>query len=327
MSDLDDIVAFLRVAETGSITRAAERLGVTKSVVSRRVARLESSLGTRLFARTTRGVGTTEAGAEFEERAARVLTDLAEARDAVAGRDGEPTGRLRLAAPLSFGLSQLSPVLAAFAVEHPRLVLDVAYGDRVVDLVAEGFDAALRIAAEPLPDSRLVARRLSPVRNVAVASPAYLARMGVPEAPGDLARHDCLIVTHAPPGEQWRFRTGPAERPRWLSINPARVRLKADSGDALRDAAVAGLGIAALPTFIAGEAVRVGRLVIVLDAYPMSARALYALRPPGRLPGKTRALIDFLAARFGPEPTWDPCFRAIEAAGSLRREGVAAAVP
>jgi DNA-binding transcriptional LysR family regulator len=310
MGDLDDILAFLRVVETGSITRAAERLGVTKSVVSRRVARLERSLGTRLVARTTRGAGPTEAGAEFEERATRVLADLAEARDAVAGRDGEPAGRLRLAAPLSFGLSQLSPVLAAFAAEHPRLVLDVAYGDRPVDLAAEGFDAALRIATEPLPDSRLVARRLSPVRNAAVASPAYLARAGVPAHPGELARHDCLVVTHAPPAEQWRFRAGTPERPRWLSINPARVRLRADSGDALKDAAVAGLGIAALPTFITGAAIRDGLLVPVLEAYPMPARALYALRPPGPLAGKTRALIDHLAARFGPEPTWDPCFRA-----------------
>jgi DNA-binding transcriptional LysR family regulator len=308
MGDLDDILAFLRVVETGSISRAAERMGVTKSVVSRRVARLEASLGTRLLARTTRGVAATEAGAEFEARASRVLADLAEARDAVSGRDGEPAGRLRLAAPLSFGLSQLAPVLAAFAAEHPRLVLDVAYGDRTVDLAAEGFDAALRIATEPLPDSRLVARRLSPVRNVAVASPAYLARMGRPAHPGELARHDCLVVTHAPPGEQWRFRVPSGERARWLSINPTRVRMRSDSGDALRDAAAAGLGIAALPTFIAGGAIGEGRLVTVLDAYPMPARALYALAPPGRLPGKVRVLFDYLAARFGPEPTWDPCF-------------------
>ncbi len=320
MSSLEDVEAFVRVAETLSFSRAAERLGVSKSVVSRRVDRLERSLGgTRLLARTTRGASLTEAGREFERRCRAVLADLDEARNAVAGRDGgELAGTLRLAAPRAFGTRHLSPALAAFAAAHPALVLDVAYADRHADLVAEGFDAAVRIGS--LPDSSLVARRLSPVRNVVVASPAYLARRGRPRTPADIAQHDCLVITHAPPAEQWRFRDGR----RWIGLNPPRVRLRADNGDALKDAAVAGLGLAVLPSFIAADALGRGELEVVLHDHALPERGLYVLRPPGRQPtAKVRALIDHLAAAFGPEPYWDPCWQKAHGAGartSTRRE-------
>lgn len=321
MSEIDDILAFVRVAETLSFSRAAERMQVTKSVVSRRIARLERSLGgVGLLVRTTRGVSLTEAGREFERRCREVLAGLEEAREAVMGQDGAAlAGTLRLAAPLAFGTRHLSPALAAFAAQHPGLVLDVAYAERPVDLVAEGFDAAIRIGV--LDDSSLIARRLSPVRNVLVASPTYLERMGEPRTPQDLTRHACLVSTHAPIAEQWCFRIGR----RWWALNPPQVRFRSDNGDALKDAAVAGLGLTVLPSFIAGEAIGSSALRVVFHDYPLPERGLYVLRPPGRhAPAKVRALIDHLAGIFGPEPYWDPCWHARQhgerAGGATARE-------
>ncbi len=310
MGELDDILAFLRVAETLSFSRAAERLQLTKSVVSRRIARLERSLGgTPLLTRTTRGVALTDAGRVFERGCREALAGLEQARDAVMGREGAPlAGRLRIAAPLAFGTRHLSPVVAAFAARHPGLAVEVSYAERAVDLMGEGYDLAVRIGV--LEDSSLIARRLSPVRNVVVASPGYLDRAGIPQAPGDLARHDCLVSTHAAVAEQWRFRIGR----RWWSLNPPQVRFRSDNGDALKDAAVAGLGLAVLPTFIAGEAIGAGQLRVVLADFPLTERGLYVVRPPGRHPpAKVRALIDHLAATFGAEPAWDPCWQACRA--------------
>ena len=303
--ELDDLRAFVAVVEAGGFSRAAARLGLAKSIVSRRVSRLETSLGARLLARTTRGVSPTEAGAAFHARGVRILAELDEAREEVAGRQGSVAGTLRLAAPLSFGVAHLAPALARFAADHPRVALDVAYGDRPVDLVAERFDAAVRIGA--LPDSSLVARRLAPVRLVAVASPAYLARRGAPGKPEDLADHDCLVYSAAAGGgEAWRFRAGRGS----VSVRP-HGRFRADNGEALVAAALEGLGVAALPTFLAGEALRSGALVPLLEAFPMPEFGLHVVRPPGGpAPARLRALIDFLAARFGPEPYWDPCWNA-----------------
>jgi DNA-binding transcriptional LysR family regulator len=212
-------------------------------------------------------------------------------------------GTLRLAAPLSFGVAHLAPALARFATDHPRIALDVAYGDRSVDLVAERFDAAVRIGA--LPDSSLVARRLALVRLVPVASPAYLARRGAPERPEDLAHHDCLVYSAGPGGgETWRFRTGRG----FVSVRP-HGRFRADNGEALVAAALEGLGVAVLPTFLAGEALRSGALAPLLAPFPMPEFGLHVVRPPGGpAPARLHALIDFLAARFGPEPYWDPCW-------------------
>ncbi len=303
--ELDDLRAFAAVVEAGGFSRAAARLGLAKSIVSRRISRLEASLGARLLARTTRGVSPTEAGAAFHARCVRVLAELDEAREEVAGREGCVVGTLRLAAPLSFGVAHLAPALARFAAGHPRLSLDVAYGDRPVDLVAERFDAAVRIGA--LVDSSLVARRLAPVRLVAVASPGYVARRGAPEKPEDLAAHDCLVYSAAANGgEAWRFRAGRG-RGGFVSVRP-HGRFRADNGEALVAAALEGLGVAVLPTFLAGEALGNGALVPLLAPFPMPELGLHVVRPPGGpAPARLRALIDFLAARFGPEPYWDPC--------------------
>jgi DNA-binding transcriptional LysR family regulator len=301
MPELDDIRAFVEVAETGGFSRAARRLGVSKSIVSRRLARLEADLGAQLLSRTTRGVSATEAGTEYKARAERILADLDEAHEAVAQQSGDVVGRLRLSVPLSFGTTHLAPVLAELASRHPRLAIEAAYSDRFVDLIAERFDAAIRLGT--LKDSSLVARRIAAIRGIVVASPAYLARAGRPEVPDDLTGHACLLYTDAANGVQWRFRAGR----RWVAVRP-EGRFRADNGEALMHAAIAGLGIAVLPTFLAAAAIERGAIEPLLLDYPLPEGGLYVVRPPGaQVPGKLRVLIDLLLERFGGEPYWDAC--------------------
>jgi DNA-binding transcriptional LysR family regulator len=307
MPDLADLEAFVQTASLGGFTRAAARLGISKSMVTRRIARLEAELGVRLLTRTTRGVSLTEAGIELERRARHILSEVEEAREAVSGRVGDIAGTLRLTAPLSFGIAHLAPALAEFAQTHPRLRLDLHFSDRFSDLVSDGFDAAVRIGM--LRDSTLVARHIAPVRMLPVASPTYLVRKGEPKSPADLVNHDALIYSGAIDGEIWRFRSGR----RWLSLR-VQGRMRADNGEALREAAIAGLGIVALPTFLLSDAIERGALTPILVAYPMPEHGLYVVRPPGEPPGKIRALTDFLSSRFGPEPYWDPCCRALHKA-------------
>ncbi len=203
MPELEDIHTFTEVVESGSLTRAGARLGMSKSMVSRRLARLEADLGTPLLARTTRGLSLTEAGSDFRPYAERMVAELQSARDALS-RQGEVSGRLRLSAPVSFGSTHLGPVLAELAIRHPRLEISSSYSDRVIDLVGEGFDAAVRLGT--LADSTLVARRIAPVRALLVASPAYLARRGTPRTPEELAGHDAI-----PHGDAvWHFSEGRA---------------------------------------------------------------------------------------------------------------------
>src|SRR5215213_5636241 len=185
--ELDDLRSFVEVVESGGFGRAAARLGISKSMVSRRVARMEADLGTRLLSRTTRGIAPTEAGLDLKARGERILAELEDAREAVARHGGEIVGRLRLSVSLAFGVRHVAPVLAELAKQHPRLEMDVYYSDRIVDLIGERFDAAIRIGT--LKESTLVARRIAPVRSVIVASPDYLARKGHPKSPSDLAAH------------------------------------------------------------------------------------------------------------------------------------------
>jgi DNA-binding transcriptional LysR family regulator len=301
MPELDDIRAFVEVAETGGFSRAARRLGVSKSIVSRRLARLEADLGAQLLSRTTRGVSATEAGTEYKARAERILADLDEAHEAVAQQSGDVVGRLRLSVPLSFGTTHLAPVLAELALRHRHLAIEAAYSDRFVDLIAERFDAAIRLGT--LKDSSLVARRIAAIRGIVVASPAYLARAGRPQVPDDLTGHACLLYADAANGVQWRFRAGR----RWVSVRP-EGRFRADNGEALMHAAIAGLGIAVLPTFLAAAAIERGAVEPLLQDYPLPEGGLYVVRPPGaQVPGKLRVLIDLLLERFGGEPYWDAC--------------------
>lgn len=299
-TDLVDVLAFVRVVETGSFARAAERMGLSKPVLSRRVARLEEQLGARLLTRTARGAQATDAGQLYYERAASIFAELDAARELVADAVTQVAGPLRLTAPFSFGVEHLAPALADFARSNPRVELDVHFDDRMVDLVAEGYDLAIRIGA--LSDSSLIARRIAAVRKLLVGSPDLVARVGAPARPTDLSGRPVLHYGT----EQWRFRAGA----RWET---ARVKpvLRSNNGEMLREAAVAGVGFCILPSFIAAPALEAGRLEVVMPDYPLEEAALHAVMPPGRaVTARVRALIDFLVSRFGPEPAWDPCWRA-----------------
>jgi DNA-binding transcriptional LysR family regulator len=311
VSELDEMRAFVEVVESGGFGRAAERLGLSKSIVSRRVSALEAGLGARLLDRTTRGVAPTPAGEEFKARAERILAELEEARDVVAESGRAVVGLLRVSAPLSFGLRNVAPLLAEMALRYPKLRIEASYSDRAVDLIAERFDAAIRIGM--LRDSTLVARRIAAVHAVIVASPAYLERHGTPRTPADLAGREFLLRNGAVGGEALRFRSGR----RWISVR-AEGRFRADNGEALLAAALAGVGLAPMPTFLVAPAIESGALVPLLVDYAMPEAGLYLVRPPGaHVPAKVRALTDLLLERFGGEPWWDACMMHRRAADRL----------
>jgi len=297
MADLDDMRLFVEVVERGGFNRAAARLGISKSIVSRRIAALEADLGVRLMARTTRGISPTEAGIEFKRRSERILAEVAEAREAVAQQDGGMVGRLRLSVPLAFGVRHVTPLLAEMATRHPRLEIEMSFSDRLVDLVGEHFDAAVRIGS--LRDSSLVARRIAPVRSALVASPDYLDRRGRPRVPGDLLAHECLIYTGVTVPD-WQLRVGK----RWVGIRPAG-RLRSDNGEATVRLAMQGLGIAHAPAFLVADELKAGQLEQVLPGIETPEFGIYVLRPPGQhVPAKVRAFIDAMVARFGNAPDW-----------------------
>jgi DNA-binding transcriptional LysR family regulator len=293
--------AFVAVAEVKSFSEAARRLRLAKSAVSRQVGALEADLGVRLFHRTTRSLSLTEAGRGYFERAERILADLDEADLAVSHLQAAPRGRLRVSAPMSFGFLHLAPALSDFLARYADVTVDVAMNDRFVDLVDEGFDVALRIAT--LPDSSLIARRLAPARRVICASPKYLAARGAPQSPDDLRAHDCLFNSNLPSARDWRFVASDGSA--WpVTVNG---RLSANSGDALRIAALHGLGLANLPTFLVGADLKAGTLATVLDAFVAQDLSISAVYPHSRhLSPTVRAFVDFLADRFGPDPYWDP---------------------
>jgi DNA-binding transcriptional LysR family regulator len=292
--------AFVRVAELRSFSEAARRLNSSKSVVSRQVSALEAELGARLFHRTTRSLTLTEAGRGYHERCARILADIDEANLSVSQLQAAPRGRLRVNAPMSFGFLHLAPAIPDFLARYPEVEVDMIMNDRFVDLVDEGFDVAVRIGR--LADSSLVARKLAPVRRLVCASPSYLKARGIPASPDDLKDHDCLCYGNMALSDEWRF-TALDGKP-WLV--EVRGRLRTNNGDALRAAALKGLGLANLPTFIVGGDLQSGTLVPVLGDYTPQDSALHAVYPHSRhLSPKVRAFVDFLADRFGPHPYWD----------------------
>jgi DNA-binding transcriptional LysR family regulator len=288
MIDSDDLKTFLEVAEAGGVTPAARRLRLSKSIVSRQLTRLESALGAQLLSRTTRGAVLTDAGLVFREHAQRVVAELDAAQEALS-QDGEVHGRLRIAAPLSFGPTHLAPVLADLALQHPKMTIHAEYSDRFVDLVGEGFDVAVRLGY--LADSNLVARRICAVHGRLVASPDYLARAGAPQTPDDLLGHDVILAQRG----EWRLRNGDE----FVTVRP-RPRFSADNGQALIVAALKGLGVSLAPDFLAAPHLQSGELVEVLSDYPAPEGGLYVVRPPGEhVSRKIRVLIDLLVERFG----------------------------
>jgi DNA-binding transcriptional LysR family regulator len=297
--DLLDVLAFAEVYHSGSYTAAAERMGLSKPVISRRIARLEQRLGARLFTRTARGADPTEMGSIYYARISKILADFEDAREVVASAMNQVAGRIRLSAPLSFGISYLAEALADFAREYPEVELDTEFTDHKVDLVGGGYDLAVRIGR--LADSALVARRIAPVKKVAIASPAYLDANGRPAVPADLAHHEALLYGN----EIWRFRNGE----RWETVH-GKLRMRSNNGEMLCVAAENDLGVCLLPTFIAADSLKDGAVEQILPGYELDEGALYAIMPPGRaVTARVRALVEFLAKRFGPDPTWDPCWQ------------------
>lgn len=300
MDRLDAMEAFVRVAEIGSFSGAAHRLGISKSVVSRQISGLETRLGARLFHRTTRSLSLTEVGQAYLERCLRILSDIEEADGSVSALQATPRGRLRVNAPMSFAIHHLAPLIPVFLERFPEVDLDMEMNDRYVNLIEEGFDLAVRIGR--LEDSSLIARQLAPSRLVLCASPDYLRRHGRPETPEDLAKHCCLTYSARTAASEWRFQDGQGKR--WTV--EIKGRLRANNGDLLRQAALAGIGLVRLPTFLCGRDLQAGRLVSLLTQYVPQDMAIHAVYPHNRhLSPKVRAFVDFLAGEFGPRPRWD----------------------
>lgn len=292
---------FLRVAALGSFSAAARSLGLSQTMATKHVGAIEDRLGARLFIRTTRRLTLTEAGQRYREAVERILAEIDEAEAEAAADTVEPRGTLRLNAPLSFGFREISPVLVDFARLYPALTIDIGLNDRVIDLVEEGWDLAIRIGR--LRDSALMARKLAPIRTVVCAAPAYLAAHGTPRTVADLARHNCLGYTlpSAASAERWHFGANGSVA---VAVSG---NLRANNGDALRTAALAGQGIVYQPTFLFSDDLRQGRLVPLRLDQPVfqyaNAHAVYA--PDRHVPAKVRLLIDFLVERWAGEPPWD----------------------
>lgn len=289
--DIEELQTFVEVADAAGVSAAAVRLGGSKSIVSRRLARLEAELGIQLLARTTRGAALTEAGATFRDYAARVCAEIEIAKETILPA-GALRGRLRVAAPLSFGPTHFAPMLAELARRHPQLHIQTCYSDRFVDLIAEGFDCAIRVGY--LPDSNLIARCIGPIYTKLVASPAYIQAHGAPESPDELIHHEALMQST----ETWQFMDGD----QIVTVRP-HGRFKADNGTALVAAAVAGLGVAYLPDCLTHEDRVSGALVPIMTRYPPPPAGAYVVRPPGQHPArKIRILTELLIESFGQSP-------------------------
>lgn len=286
--NVEDLRTFVEVADALGVTPAARRLGVSKSIVSRQLARLEKDLGIQLLARTTRGVALTEAGATFREYAARVCSEIDNAKETMFPA-GELRGRLRVAAPLTFGPTHFAPVLAKMARLHPNLHIHACYTDRFVDLVAEGYDCGIRCGH--LQDSMLIARRVGPIYGALVASPAYIDAHGAPETPDQILNHEAIMQGT----ETWQF----MDEEKIVTVRP-NGRFKADNGVSIISAALEGIGVAYLPRQLVEEHIRLGKLVPVLTRYPIAPAGMFVVRPPSQHPArKVRILTEMLIECFG----------------------------
>ena len=289
--DLEELQTFVEVADAGGVSSAALRLGLSKSIVSRRLFRLEAELGVQLLSRSTRGAALTEAGATFRDYAARVCAEIDVARETLLPT-GDLRGRMRVAAPLSFGSTHFAPVLAEMARRHPQLHIQTCYSDRFVDLIAEGYDCAIRVGY--LEDSNLIARRIGPIHGKLVASPDYVKAHGSPETPEELVGHQALMQGT----EAWQLMDGD----KIITVHP-QGRFKADNGTALVAAAAAGLGIAYLPDCLTYEHVASGALVPIMTRHPPPPAGAYVIRPPGQHPArKIRVLTELLIEYFDQSP-------------------------
>ncbi|MCU0868208.1 MAG: LysR family transcriptional regulator [Burkholderiales bacterium] len=301
MENLAGLAVFARVVEAQSFSEAARRLGMSPSMVSKQVAKLERNLGARLLNRTTRKLSITEVGATVYEHCARIAREAEQIDLAVSQLQSEPRGRLKVSAPAAFGMLHMAPLSAAFLRKYPEVAIELVLNDRVtVDLADDGLDCAIVVASGP--SENVVARRLAAIRWVLCASPDYLSRHGAPQSVADIAKHNCLVYPELQQAGAWIFRRGDAEQRADVHTN-----FRANSSLAIRGATLGGAGLAVLPTFVAGADLESGALQRVLpDWQPFRNSELQAVYLPGRpLPAKLRAFLDTCAETFGPVPYWD----------------------
>lgn len=297
---LEGLDTFVAVVEKGGFAAAARSLGMTTSAVSKQVGKLEARLKTRLLLRTTRRLSLTEAGETFLTHAQRALNDAAAGHEAVVELGAAPRGELRVNAPMSFGIRHIAPAIAPFMAAYPDVRLDMVLDDRVQDLVAGGFDLAIRIGVLGTSGS-IVARRLAVASGVLCASPAYVSRRGLPRTPSDLLAHDTLLYAYSASANEWRLDGPPG--PASITIAP---RLISNNSLALREAALAGAGILRVPTFAVGEDLATGRLLRLLPEWHLPNLDIYAVYPSrSYIPLKARTFVEFLQARFGDPPYWE----------------------
>ena len=298
---LSGMQVFASVASLGSLSAAARALGMSQTMATKHMAALEGRLGVKLLHRTTRRLTLTEAGRAYLDAAERILGEVADADAEAAAGAAEVRGTLRLNVPVSFGIREIAPLIPDFLENHPALSIDLGLNDRQVDLIEEGWDLAVRIGA--MASSSMIARKLAPCFTVVCAAPRYLAAKGTPRSIADLARHDCLgyTLSRTIGADTWLFG---GERNISVAV---RGSLKANNGDALTAAAIAGEGIVYQPTFLVAREIEAGLLVpIELDQPPIVLDGIFAIYPADRRPlAKVRAFIDFLVKRFGPVPEWD----------------------
>lgn len=300
MDRLRAFEVFVTVVSRGSFTRAADALETSPANVTRYVNELEAHLGTRLLNRTSRRLSLTEGGETFYARCKSILDDVAETEGLVSSASVEPRGRLRINAPVSFGILYLAPLWPEFMRKYPDVELDVALIDRVVDIVEEGYDLAIRISRAG--STNHAARKLATSRNILCASPAYLAHCGYPAAPADLIEHRCIGYSYAATGDEWQL-IDSESKAHTVKVN---CHMHTNNGDTARAAALAGQGVIWQPTFLVGNDLRAGKLVQVLPGYRLPDIDILALYPSRRhLSAKIRAMVDFLVDAFGSVPPWD----------------------
>lgn len=306
MERLNDIAVFIQVVESGSFTQAAERMGISKSVVSKYVTRLESGLGARLLNRSTRRLSMTEVGRSFFEQCKCGLEAIENAEAEVSSLQNAPRGVLRLNVPMSFGILHISPLLPEFQVKYPDIRIDMVLEDRQVDLIDEGVDLAIRIAE--MADSSLVARRLGPCRHVVCASPTYFASKGIPRKPEELRHHNAISYRYHDSPTSWRFIT-PDGAQTSVQISGS---IQVNNSLALKQVLLAGGGMALIPTFVVGDELRTGRLQRVLGRYRANEISIYAVYPQRRhLSPKVTAFVEFLSHHINECPAWDQGYRSL----------------
>ncbi|MGZ9711579.1 LysR family transcriptional regulator [Glaciimonas sp. GNP009] len=299
MNLFESMKVFVKVADCGSLSAAARALDISNPSVTRHIADLEAYLHARLLNRTTRRISLTDTGTAYLERSRQLLFDLDEAETEASNSAANPSGILRINVPVSFSVNHLGRVLPLYAERYPNVVLDVSLSDRIVDQVDEGYDLAIRIGK--LQGQSLVVRKIAPARVLLCAGPGYLAKNGTPQHPIDLENHVCLNYAYSTPRDEWRFlRDG-----KTIAVH-VKGGLNTNNGDLLREAAIAGMGIIRQPSFIVGDDVRAGRLVMLLPEYHSETLSIYAAYPSRRhLSAKVRTFVDFLGEQFGDTPYWD----------------------